>query len=242
MTHHPLRQTLKQAFTLIELLVVISIVGVLLAIMLPSLQQARVVAQSTVCQANNRSIGQLVMYYADDYKDYVPCSTESTIDGNPDLPILWYTKLCYYYLDVRTPVVPPDYLFGNGRGPERLFICPTTPDVGRNGLSPGLQIGYGWNYLALSHLDFTVNPINRNTAKREWIQQPSNTIMAGDSVTRDFGAYAIQPYHFSWWTDSSYPPGYRHLAKANFVFADGHSAGFNSDDSYQSDTLWRMRR
>jgi prepilin-type N-terminal cleavage/methylation domain-containing protein/prepilin-type processing-associated H-X9-DG protein len=53
----------SRAFTLIELLVVVAIIGVLLAILLPYLRQARAQARSVVCLSNLRSLGQGVISY-----------------------------------------------------------------------------------------------------------------------------------------------------------------------------------
>jgi prepilin-type N-terminal cleavage/methylation domain-containing protein len=62
------------AFTLVELLVVIGIIGVLLAVLLPSLSRAREAAKTIKCAANLRSIGQGMAVYVVDYKGYLPAS------------------------------------------------------------------------------------------------------------------------------------------------------------------------
>lgn len=56
-------------FTLIELLVVIAIIGVLLSILLPSLRGARESAKAVVCLANQRTMGQAFVVYANDSRD-----------------------------------------------------------------------------------------------------------------------------------------------------------------------------
>ena len=59
-------------FTLVELLVVISIIAVLLAILMPSLQKAREQAKSVVCRQNLKQQGLAVRMYADDNKGKLP--------------------------------------------------------------------------------------------------------------------------------------------------------------------------
>lgn len=60
------------AFTLIELLVVIAIIALLVSILLPSLQQAKKLAQGVVCQTNLKSIGTSISFYANDFEGYAP--------------------------------------------------------------------------------------------------------------------------------------------------------------------------
>ena len=59
-------------FTLIELLVVIAIIALLVAILMPSLQQAKVLAQRAVCGVNEHNIALAIHMYADDYNDWLP--------------------------------------------------------------------------------------------------------------------------------------------------------------------------
>jgi prepilin-type N-terminal cleavage/methylation domain-containing protein/prepilin-type processing-associated H-X9-DG protein len=60
----------RNAFTLIELLVVIAIIGLLLAILVPSLQMAKTLAQRIVCSTNLRSIGLANTLYAEEHNGY----------------------------------------------------------------------------------------------------------------------------------------------------------------------------
>jgi prepilin-type N-terminal cleavage/methylation domain-containing protein len=58
-----------RAFTLIELLVVIGIIAILVAILLPSLGNARKAARDLVCQTKMKQIGIAIQQYMDDQKD-----------------------------------------------------------------------------------------------------------------------------------------------------------------------------
>lgn len=59
-------------FTLVELLVVVAIIALLLSILLPSLQKARTVARSVVCQTNLKSVGLALMFYTEDFGGVMP--------------------------------------------------------------------------------------------------------------------------------------------------------------------------
>jgi prepilin-type N-terminal cleavage/methylation domain-containing protein/prepilin-type processing-associated H-X9-DG protein len=61
-----------KAFTLIELLVVIAVIAILMAILMPALKIAREQARAINCLANQRSLAQAYIMYADDNDGAIP--------------------------------------------------------------------------------------------------------------------------------------------------------------------------
>ncbi len=96
-----------RAFTLIELLVVISIIGILVSLLLPSLSRARETADGALCRDNLRHQFRAVTAYRMDNKEKLPSSWGST-DANGNDPN-WDIQIAQYIVE------PGSYdpLYGN---------------------------------------------------------------------------------------------------------------------------------
>lgn len=67
-----LRSSVRPAFTLIELLVVVSIIGLLISILMPSLGRARDQAKGVHCLARLKDIGTAIAAYEIPFDDHLP--------------------------------------------------------------------------------------------------------------------------------------------------------------------------
>jgi prepilin-type N-terminal cleavage/methylation domain-containing protein/prepilin-type processing-associated H-X9-DG protein len=210
----------KRAFTLAELLVVIAIVGILAALLLPSLGRSKVLARKVECSSNLRQLSIAThMYWDDNNGACFRWEMGSTNGGR----LYWFGWLQDGAEGDRAYDATPGALYSYLRG-HNVGICPALSySLAQFKLkASGAAYGYGYNL-------FLSAPFNQPLWKITKVLRPSEVVLFADAAqVNDFQSPASKghPLLEEWYyvdTTTNYPNGhFRHDEKANVVFCDGH--------------------
>ncbi len=223
------------AFTLIELLVVIAIIALLVAILLPSLAEARLQANTAICASNMSQLGKAFAGYNLDNDQRFPAPAPGPADYEfHEADWIRIESLNWHNLRANLGYPKEGVLFPHVKD-ERAYVCPS--DSGEEGYEHMMREDIageeqGFTYSMNASLDPDDDPVWWRQSTE--VVRPSGKILLFEEATPNDG-------YCAWWNTYGniddlmasrhgskipIPPGALYEGKtirgANMLFFDAH--------------------
>jgi prepilin-type N-terminal cleavage/methylation domain-containing protein/prepilin-type processing-associated H-X9-DG protein len=209
----------QPGFSLVELLAVIAITGVLVALLLPAIQQSRAVSRRAQCQSNLRQWAIAVQTHADVHDGVLPRRGQGVQPVHQlTRPTDWFNALPSFMED--RPYSELSQLgLAPKAGDQSVWVCPEAQEIDPSAypsysIEPKNFFSYGMN-MALSVWD---------QAKPDALRK------LGPTHTMVFMADAPGPWCATLPSKQPYSPAPRHQGTVNIAFMDGHVDSFTGDE------------
>lgn len=223
------RCRLQNAFTLIELLVVIAIIGILVAMLLPSLARTKGTALRIACINNLKQLAYATQIYTDDEKGELPRRSSPS----------WMETLRPIYRDFKIIRCPADLIASS----------PTNSGYPAHA-APRTYIMNGWSdyfQTTLSADDWELYKIYKwpNGLKQSLIREPSETIIFGEKKGTSFHVH-MDFYQGNVGNDveeleqQMHGAGLNRVGMSDYSMADASVRGIRAGKSLNPVNLWAM--
>jgi len=215
----------RGGFTLVELLVVIALIGILAALLLPTLSRSKQFAQRIKCVSNLRQLGFAAQTYWSDNEGCCFYAVPASTNGGQ----LWWFG---WLQSPGAGVGEGQRAFDLSAGVLHVYLhdsdvrlCPSlnfqSPQFKLKATNVVCSYGYNKNLSpgSVTQLPFPISKVRRPT---------EIALLADAAQVNDFQAPAssdnpmLEEFYYVD-TNTSYPNGhFRHLQRADVVFCDGH--------------------
>jgi prepilin-type processing-associated H-X9-DG protein len=218
----------------VELLICIGVIGLLAALLIPAVSNARAMASQAQCASNLRQWGMAVTMYVADYDNkWLPRRGTGTSPTPPNMighKDFWFNSLPRY-----VSLHPYGNMAAAGEIPQALggtiWRCPSAEGINNSS-------GYVFTYA----MNMALSPTIASLPDRYDKVGPTNTMVFMADSPGPFSS--VIPYKSTGPTDD-FNPSARHLGRANILFLDGHVASFEAaylgcyaGDPHRPDVRW----
>lgn len=212
--------------TLIELLVTVAIIGVLAALLMPSMAMVRSGARQMACASQLRQLGMVFTAYASDFDDRIPFATSWDPPPNQNIGRSWDYRIRMHFQDMQS-----HQMQGSGTTSRHLLLirCAADPTLkAASGTGSYGSRSYSMPEARVSGRSVSVG-VHENSSQphirpptMSQIVSPSETIMLAEYPAPGNGHTVGATVRYPEWQVRYTGGRGLHNGRVNYLFVDGH--------------------